>query len=405
MAAVVASIWLLSCGRATEYGRPDNDGSTQSALTPAERALNAALERDDVAAAARALQAGADPNANLFVGTVLAKAVLSNDPVLVETVLKAGANPNLCPRDTWCPMTTALHADHADSPQSNEDANRNRIAALLLRAGADPNGTPNDSPNPLQLAIERDRSEIATLLIDAGASVQGRAPKTGPLPVALKRGNHALVHRLLAAGATLDRDPELLEEIAKNSDAESLEVALDLMHKSLRRGDLTTSLGVATFEDCAECVRLLFAVGARYSLHDWFDLIGGTSAAVLDVYAAHGLDPRALDEDNATLLHEAAASGKADSVKWLLAHGVPVDAKERDSLRTPLMVAAEGGNIEAVKVLLDAGANPKLQNAAGKTPKALAAQALQRTPAHDEVVRLLQARGADDNVGDSTESS
>lgn len=384
LATIIASVWLVACARAPGSSPPDNDAPADSALSPADSALNTALERDDPAAAQRALQSGANPNANLFVGTALAKAVLSNDPVLVELMLKAGADPNLCPRDTWCPMTTALHADRTGSPQPNEEANRNRIAALLLRAGANPNGTANDAPSPLQLAIDRDRSQIATLLIDAGASVQGRAPKTGPLPVALKRGNHVLVQRLIAAGATLDPDPDLIEEIANNADPESLKVALDLMHKSLPRGDLTTALGVATFEDCAECVRLLFAAGARYSLRNWFDLIGGTSAAVLDVYASHGLNPRASGEDNSTLLHQAAASGKADSIKWLVAHGVPIDAKERDSHRTPLMVAAESGNVAAVKLLIDAGANPKLQDRRARRrkcsqPKQISARRLTKT--------------------------
>lgn len=397
--ALVASFWLGSCGRVSDDG-----------LSPADSVLNRALEQDDLAAAERALRSGANPNANLGVGTVLAKAVMSNDPALVGLVLKAGADPNLCPPDTWCPLTGALHAVHVDSTRINQDADRDTIAALLLRAGADPNGSPNDPSSPLQRAIELGRTRIATLLIEAGASPQGRAPKDGPLPAALKRGDHAMVRRLVAARTKLDPDPVLLKEIASNGDAESLDVALGLTRESTAGGecDLTAALAAATEKDCAECVRLLLAAGARYTLLEqysssfsttWFEVIGKAGPTVLEVYAGNGLDPRAVDADNTTLLHFAAGLGKADSVKWLVSRGVPVDAPQATTLRTPLMFAAAGGYVEAVKALLDVGASAALHDAWGKTPKMLAAQVETRTAAYDEVVRLLHARGAVEYTG------
>ncbi len=56
-----------------------------------------------------------------------------------------------------------------------------------------------------------------------------------------------------------------------------------------------------------------------------------------------------------TPLHEAAANGKADEVKRLLAAGAKVEALS-PGLHTPLHEAAEGGHLEVVELLLEAGA-------------------------------------------------
>nr|WP_311529007.1 ankyrin repeat domain-containing protein [uncultured Ralstonia sp.] len=62
-----------------------------------------------------------------------------------------------------------------------------------------------------------------------------------------------------------------------------------------------------------------------------------------------------------TALHYAATNGYDDIVKYLLDHAAYVDA-ESPNASTPLMMAAMGGHITTVKLLLDEGADMNLRN-------------------------------------------
>ena len=66
-------------------------------------------------------------------------------------------------------------------------------------------------------------------------------------------------------------------------------------------------------------------------------------------------------------LHLAAYQGNVAGLKELLAKpGVAIDAPEKRGL-TPLMLAAGSPHPEAVKLLLESGANPNLQSREGTT--------------------------------------
>jgi ankyrin repeat protein len=67
-----------------------------------------------------------------------------------------------------------------------------------------------------------------------------------------------------------------------------------------------------------------------------------------------------------TPLHYAATSGHLEIMALLLEHHAYIDA-ESPNKTTPLMMAAYYGTQEAVKLLLDAGADPTLRNDLGMT--------------------------------------
>ena len=76
--------------------------------------------------------------------------------------------------------------------------------------------------------------------------------------------------------------------------------------------------------------------------------------------AAAGHHPRAHE------LVEAVQDGAADTVRALLAEGVPPDSKDESGSKTALAAAAEG-EIECMEILLAAGANVDQQTKAGET--------------------------------------
>ena len=83
-----------------------------------------------------------------------------------------------------------------------------------------------------------------------------------------------------------------------------------------------------------------------------------------------GADPRAVDQDKSTVLHDAAAGGSLAAVLRLLELAPEqVSARDEDE-ETPLHCAARGGFAAAVSALLAAGAPRDVLNVAGQTAAA-----------------------------------
>lgn len=77
-----------------------------------------------------------------------------------------------------------------------------------------------------------------------------------------------------------------------------------------------------------------------------------------------------IDRDYAgtTALHSAALQGDAKTVEFLLENGAIADIRSGpDELDTPLMDAVSSSNVPVIKLLLKHGADPRVQNAEGKT--------------------------------------
>jgi len=99
--------------------------------------------------------------------------------------------------------------------------------------------------------------------------------------------------------------------------------------------------------------------------------------------------------DKADALSEAARKGDAAAVKKLLDEGVDVNTKFRYN-RTALSFAADRGHVEVVKLLLDRGADVNAKDTFYSATALTWAvnPAMDRTPHHAEVVRLLLQHGA-----------
>lgn len=97
-------------------------------------------------------------------------------------------------------------------------------------------------------------------------------------------------------------------------------------------------------------------------------------------------------------LHAAALADQEKAVAVLLDHGAKVDALDNVG-RTPLMtfLSAEAGNSATLRMLLNAGANPNLEDGAGRL------HALDYAALHGraDLAELLIAAGADVNARDS----
>ena len=86
-------------------------------------------------------------------------------------------------------------------------------------------------------------------------------------------------------------------------------------------------------------------------------------------------------------LHSAVAGRRRSVAEALLERGAPVDARSHGGF-TPLLEAAENGDVALVELLLAAGADPSIARDDGKKPQDVAVER-----GHEEVVDLLQERG------------
>ena len=89
-------------------------------------------------------------------------------------------------------------------------------------------------------------------------------------------------------------------------------------------------------------------------------------------------------ETDEELLRRAAADGALDHLQRQVGKGLNVNCREPASGATPLICAALGGKLDAMKMLVAAGADPHLGSGAMVTPLSLAAQW-----GHREVVSWL----------------
>src|SRR4029077_16003640 len=140
------------------------------------------------------------------------------------------------------------------------------------------------------------------------------------------------------------------------------------------------------------------------------------AADIVEQLLAKGADPNRQAARGQTALMWAIAQRHPAVVKVLLAHGADVHArtsvwtavKKTDSDQashpdytvhvkeggeTALHFAARAGDVEAARLLVDAGANVNDQSASGISATVLAAHSN-----HDDVVALLLERGADANA-------
>jgi ankyrin repeat protein len=135
------------------------------------------------------------------------------------------------------------------------------------------------------------------------------------------------------------------------------------------------------------------------------------SSEIVRLLLARGADPKAVDKVKMSTLHAATLGNDTETIRQLVATGVEVNSADLLTGSTPLMNAAQNGNLEAVKLLLSKGANP---NAVSAPPGPTGAvkngiiQLGQFTPLFLastfgplDIVKTLLAAGANVNVKDA----
>ncbi len=313
------------------------------------------------------LAAGADPDAREAwqEQTALMWAAAENNAGAIEALAAAGADTDLrsrvwefpeykyetngmavfqLPRGGWTALMFAAR-------QNAQDA-----ARALARAGADLDAVDGDGSTALQLAVINIHYDLAALLIELGAdpdvrdssgmtalyaAVDMRAPAgmmTRPnpkLPNAARLDAAGLVRVLLENGA----DPDL-----------ALTKPIIGRHNNLvgdtSLGEGATPLARAARRNDLEAMRMLLEHGADATLtlkDRTTPAMIATSLPAIELLVEHGVDVNAFNTNGASVVHNAAARGADDVIRYAAAQGAKLDRPDRRG-RTPLdMALGQGG--------------------------------------------------------------
>ena len=155
-------------------------------------------------------------------------------------------------------------------------------------------------------------------------------------------------------------------------------------------GELEPEEDLSTLSE-AEARRSLDEQGISYSLDSFFERIVAGDVSSVELFIAAGMDLNAQDNDGYTALMLAAEGGYVEMVRLLVEHGVDVNAQYYGY--TALMLAAEGGHVEVARFLVEHGADVNAPNEYGDTALMWAAR-----QGHVEVARFLVEHGADVNA-------
>ena len=385
-----AVLWLMTMAQ----------GSVMAAV--ADLQLLEAVQRQDRAAVRTLLKEGVDVNAARGDGaTPLAWAVHLDDLETVDLLIRAGADVNAANDLAVTPLMLAATNGRA------------AMVERLLDANAGPNVARSTGETALLLAARTGKPDVIRLLLAAGAAADATmgAREHTPLMWAAAEGHAPVVRLLLEVGADKEarttwtkdegRAPRYggqKEPLKPRADGRSVIASLwprDGDSDKVRFEGGMTPLLLAVNGGHQDAVRVLLEAGAKAdgAMPDGLTPLQlaqirrheGLALFLLE----HGADPNTAGPGFPPL-HVAAYLSQPAIAKALIARGADVNARMMKPYRvvaalelgvnrrpgdtgvftnigsTPFVTAAKHGQIEIMRMLLDAGADPFLTAQAGE---------------------------------------
>jgi ankyrin repeat protein len=306
-------------------------------------------------------------------------------------------------------LTHAAPAGAAAFVDAAMNGNRDAVRALL-KEGADVNTTQADGMTALHWAAQKGDVDLAKILLYASANLKATTRIGGytPLLIASKNGDAAMIETLAAAGAdanattTNGTTPLMLASAAGKPAAVKalLDHGADVNAKEAVKGE--TALTFAAAFGRADVIRVLTASGAdvqtttkAVDLKEFAKeeqerfaaergLNNGGAAGRGNAPGGRGGAPQGPQIPGVTRqynytelvaywgglapLHLAARQGETEAVKALIDAGADVNQRGAGDPVTPLLIATMNGHFDLAKLLLDKGADPNLAQANGATP-------------------------------------
>ncbi|KPI34526.1 Ankyrin-3 [Cyphellophora attinorum] len=359
---------LLDCGVKPDVGQEYN-------------VLREAILNRDAACMRLLLAYGADPNGvdrngytPLHAATELCFLEAAN------TLLKYGAQPNLCGGAEESPTAMAVIGNRAESLQLflkyGADVNEimdngntvfvksmtkqqpTKIVELMIRYGADPNGKNGEGTTALFQAIQHNRVDLMTVLLDNGADPNLPGPKHLLWPSTYKPRCLSL---LLSRGADHKKCSGIMELATSINNIESISILLKAgVDPNAKKDGTYTPLCSAIRDNRPQIVSLLLASGADANVpaseYPAFKCVTHNRCHFLPELIEAGADlhhPKGI-------LEKAVKHNNKEALLFLLEHDVSPNARSAEGY-TPLTTAIRENRSEMLDILLERGADPSLR--------------------------------------------
>lgn len=388
----------------------------------------------------------------------LLAAIAAKNLPRVEELLAAGANPNTRRGDRTAYQLVPHSADEikcalieagADDPELKHAlvwvtcTGRVEAVRVLIEKCSDVNvATPLGTP--IQVAVGGGHAEIVELLLAAGADVDASSSISTPLIDAIERGYTGIVLQLISAGADPDRtptfgntpplafavaqkSPEVIQALIKAGANVNVRVPQMVLNRQQIQQEAASALQAAfgAMETAEGIMASLEAIDEDHETDgdrlaeipgeiepfqpesapqpetaiDTFPVIIAARcgrAEALDILLVAGANPHCKDGEGLSAFDWARQNQNRQVLAVLQRFGV---SQTRVNADEQLLLAAENGDLAAVRESFAAGANIDArdvrQKTRDRTPLMLAA-----TAGHTDVVRALLAAGADLDVSD-----
>ncbi len=316
--------------------------------------------------------------------TTIAGAAMAGDREQVRALIRQGSDVNVAAGDGL----TALH--HAAMTNDVD------LARMLVIAGANVHATTRlGDYTPLMLAAQEGHAAMVAMLVEAGSDVKATTSNgTTPLMLAAAAGDTAAITTLIAAGAEPNAKEKAMGQTALMFAAANGRVeAIRLL--AARAGDVTATskvvdLGAYSKELEEQFARFAGQNGAAAQAAQGNVSADGRAARILaeaqsnapSAAGARGPQaPRVAGVNRnflynelvgytggMTPLHLAVRQGHADAVKALIEAGADVNQVSAGDRTSPLLMATINGQFDIAMSLLERGADPTLAAANGVTP-------------------------------------
>jgi len=337
-------------------------------------ALHWAVEADDLEIVQRLLRAGANAEAaNRYGVTPLALAATNGSAGVAEALLKAGADANASLPEGQTVLMTAARTGNADA------------IGVLLRSGAAVNAKENWlGETALMWAAVENHPAAVRRLVAGGADINARSalqtyppmnyPATGLVRMAMPRGGWTALMYAARQGS-LDAARALADAGAD---------------VNLTDPDRTTALLLALVNSHFDVAAMLVEHGANPNLAD----VTGKAAlyAAVDARNEERLFSRPIAKRSNTinslqfimLLLDRGANPNARLSRPLLQRAHNAGDATLGAGSTPFMRAAKAGDVVAMRLLIERGADPTLVQTNGTTALMISAGAGPGNQADDE---------------------
>ena len=274
--------------------------------------------------------------------TLLHLACRGGHKEFAEQLLQRGAEINL-------PDDEGRTAIHYAAMSGNE-----KLVESLLHLGSDPNKLTKNKETPLHFAAKYSGLEEVTFLVEHGASI--------------KAINWSLVE-------TLKEQRRRQDKLYYDSDEEHIIALKNAL--GLKTPEALQYTGEAEEEEEEEEVEEEDDGGERYAdANDESDDVPRTKKKKTEVlndleHIPVELLPRdvndAANKEGMTALHFAAQKGDTDVVRFLLEHGADIKAQDSVFSRSAIHFAAENGNLDTIKYLTEKGVDLQDKDGYGAT--------------------------------------